>query len=891
MPIQFSIINQDQAYRSRRQAQSKALTNLALSFRGATFLIRFTLLYPVISLSLLTLNSAQATQWTGNTSTDWNNATNWNNNVPTSSTDATIDFDGSLTSSPYTATIINGITAQTRFTIIGDSGSGTVNLSGGSLSSSSTYIGTFNGSNGTVNLSGGSLSSSSYTIIGNNSGSSGTLNIGADSLSPATTPGTITGAILFRAGTGTLNFKHTSTGYTVNNSLSDTSGQTPNGASAVNIIAGRTIFTGTKSYSPQTNVSGGELELQTSLPNSNIDIGASGTVTFNPTGNSTYSKVISGDGTLNKSGAGTLTLSGDSNGFTGTTTISGGELKLLNAGSNLGGDITIQSGATISGNGTTGNLTIDSGGVVAPGNSIGTLHVAGDYIQNGTYNCEVNGVTGIPVAGTDNDLIAVTGNATLGGTLHVIPSGVFANGQSITYTVLTSTGLGGSSFTSVTGTSPLFTYQANYTGTDAQLTLTKTYNISQIVTEGNLGSVANYMDTHAPASLKSRLNSLTTEQLKQALSDLDPAEETQKTDFIASIESASMATPFTWSGMDRLVKQSGQAMAALVHQVSTLKQSFTHLFGKKRQHRTVMQALSSASDPKQIPISARVNMGVTNLWIQGGVGRFSQESTMDPSSVVIQGLDGNTYDTSVGLDHAISNTLKIGIVTGYTVSQYTMKADRSKGSVNSARFGIYGLWEAPSSWYVNSAIYYGHHRFKSDRLMTFVPTIAHQRHDGHHISGLTEVGKDITLAQSIVLTPYVGVGALFLRENGYTEYGAGVQNLSVKGRNSTTLQGKGGVQLANLWHWHDETPIYSFARLGLTYRRAVGSHQKLSASLVGQGGTFTVRTRNRDRVLANPSVGFTASLCKDISATLAYEGELGSNQRNHQALVRVNWTF
>ena len=220
-----------------------------------------------------------------------------------------------------------------------------------------------------------------------------------------------------------------------------------------------------------------------------------------------------------------------------------------------------------------------------------------------------------------------------------------------------------------------------------------------------------------------------------------------------------------------------------------------------------------------------------------------------------------------------------------------MKADRSKGSVNSARFGIYGLWEAPSSWYVNSAIYYGHHRFKSDRIMTFVPTIAHQRHDGHHISGLTEVGKDITLAQSLVLTPYVGVGALFLRENGYTEYGAGVQNLSVKGRNSTTLQGKGGVQLANLWHWHDETPIYSFARLGLTYRRAVGSHQKLSASLVGQGGTFTVRTRNRDRVLANPSVGFTASLCKDISATLAYEGELGSNQRNHQALVRVNWAF
>ncbi len=175
--------------------------------------------------------------------------------------------------------------------------------------------------------------------------------------------------------------------------------------------------------------------------------------------------------------------------------------------------------------------------------------------------------------------------------------------------------------------------------------------------------------------------------------------------------------------------------------------------------------------------------------------------------------------------------------------------------------------------------------------MTVIPAVAHQKHAGHHVSGLTEVGKDIALGKSLVLTPYVSVGALFLRENDYTEQGAGVQNLAVKSRNNTTVQGKGGVQLANLWHWHKETPVYSFARLGLTYRRALGSYQKVSANLVGQSGTFTVKTRNKNRVLANPSVGFTASLCQDLSATLAYEGEIGSNQRNHQALVRVNWAF
>ncbi|MBX3486691.1 MAG: hypothetical protein KF798_02155 [Candidatus Paracaedibacteraceae bacterium] len=39
-----------------------------------------------------------------------------------------------------------------------------------------------------------------------------------------------------------------------------------------------------------------------------------------------------------------------------------------------------------------------------------------------------------------------------------------------------------------------------------------------------------------------------------------------------------------------------------------------------------MQTLAQASDPKQIPISARVNMGATNLWIQVESGRFSQKA-------------------------------------------------------------------------------------------------------------------------------------------------------------------------------------------------------------------------------------------------------------------------
>ncbi|MBX3486692.1 MAG: hypothetical protein KF798_02160 [Candidatus Paracaedibacteraceae bacterium] len=62
--------------------------------------------------------------------------------------------------------------------------------------------------------------------------------------------------------------------------------------------------------------------------------------------------------------------------------------------------------------------------------------------------------------------------------------------------------------------------------------------------------------------------------------------------------------------------------------------------------------------------------------------------------------------------------------------------------------------------------------------MTFVPIVAHQRHNGHHVFGsLAEVGKTLLLESPLSLDTqqYVGGGALFLRENGYTEYGAGIE--------------------------------------------------------------------------------------------------------------------
>jgi fibronectin-binding autotransporter adhesin len=102
-------------------------------------------------------------------------------------------------------------------------------------------------------------------------------------------------------------------------------------------------------------------------------------------------------------------------------------------------------GGTLKGIGTIVGPVSITGGVVAPGDSPGMLNITGTYFQGGggELDIEVGGNT----AGSNYDVLAITGGAILGGTLDVSLINDFVPAPGSTYTILTSgLGLGGSTF-------------------------------------------------------------------------------------------------------------------------------------------------------------------------------------------------------------------------------------------------------------------------------------------------------------------------------------------------------------------------------------------------------------------------------------------------------------
>ncbi len=309
------------------------------------------------------------TTWTGATSTDWFTPGNWNNGVPAAGNDAKLD---TVAPNP---TVIGSPGAATTNLQVGVSGTGQLTInSGGTLATSTGTLGLSSGAQGTVNVTGagsswnstgnivvGSGGAGTLTIANGGSvtapalqlavqaGSSGTLNIGAAAGSPAAAAGTLNAAsVSFGAGSGTINFNHTSTNYVFAPTIS--------GGGSVNVLAGSTSLTGANSYTGGTTLAGGKLSVSadrnlgastggltfnggTLQFTNSFTLAATRAVTMNAGGGTfdtngndvSFGGAFTGTGGLTKTGTGTLTLTfrilSSNGGYSGPTNVLAGTLR------------------------------------------------------------------------------------------------------------------------------------------------------------------------------------------------------------------------------------------------------------------------------------------------------------------------------------------------------------------------------------------------------------------------------------------------------------------------------------------------------------------------------------------------------------------------------------
>jgi hypothetical protein len=339
-----------------------------------------------------------------------------------------------------------------------DATGATLNFGGGAFDLSGPVSGTalvFSGAN-PATLSG------SYAVTDSTTVTSGTVNITGEVSSVGSTLSVQNGTANFSSGesigvttlsiaAGNLTGSDT---ITVSGMLSWTGGTMSgtgstiaNGGIAISGTPGKVLNGRTLTNNGMATWSGGTLTAQGSAVinnpvTSSFDI--RGDVTLNvSTGSGTFNNggmlvrtTTTGTATIEipLSNTGTVDVQSGTLRFTSTYTQTAGVTQLNGGSIATTTNLTIQ-GGVLRGTGTiTGNVA-NTGGQVAPGLSPGTLSITGTYAQGatGTYAVEIGGTT----AGSQFDVLAITGAATLNGTLAVSLINSFTPNLGDTFQIMT----------------------------------------------------------------------------------------------------------------------------------------------------------------------------------------------------------------------------------------------------------------------------------------------------------------------------------------------------------------------------------------------------------------------------------------------------------------------
>ncbi len=170
-----------------------------------------------------------------------------------------------------------------------------------------------------------------------------------------------------------------------------------------------------------------------------------------------FTGVITNQGSLTLSGG---TIDGTGGAFTNTGTVSVSSSSTFSTLTQTAGSLIVGAGATLTttgliinggsllGDGTISGSVTNNGGILSAGSSPGTLTITGSYTQGagGTLQAELAGTT---LAGTDYDLLSVSGTASLGGTLDISLFGGFIGSVGDTFDIINASSITGD-FSNVT---------------------------------------------------------------------------------------------------------------------------------------------------------------------------------------------------------------------------------------------------------------------------------------------------------------------------------------------------------------------------------------------------------------------------------------------------------
>ncbi|WP_164738362.1 autotransporter-associated beta strand repeat-containing protein [Aquabacter cavernae] len=610
---------------------------------------------------------------------------------------------------------------------------------------------------------------------------------------------------------------------------------------------GTLILTGANTYTGLTTVTAGTLQIGNGGTTGSIagDVLNNASLVFNRSDTYAFTGAISGTGAVTFTGGGTVLFSSP---YTGPIAVDDSVVR-LQAGTTTASPFTVNAGGILGGSATIGGLTVNNGGTVAPGYSPGTL------IVNGAVTFNAGSVYAVDVTPDgQHDLILSTGTVTLssGASVQVVavPGQYAANA---TYTIINTTGTVTGTFGSVT---------SDY----AFLQPTLTYDLQNVY----LSLVYTGIDFVEYAQTPNQANVAVA---AQALGAGNPVY-----DAIFTLPDGSVANAFNqlsgeiYPSVGTVIQQESIYLRDAVG--ARLRQSVTDGSG----------ALANAARAGG-PANTRLSQDLTpTLWAQGYGGWGNSFGNGNAAS--ISSSIGGVF---AGLDVAIADNARAGIVAGFSQSQFDVDARNSAGSMDNYDIGFY-LGAQYGAIGLRGGASYAWHDVNVGRTVSF-PGFSGANDAGYTV-GTAQVFGEAGYRMAVgayEFEPFAGLAYVSVSGATFAEGGLGGSALRVDLGSQNTLYTTLGVRAATSIQLGGHTLTPS---LTLGWQHAFGDTNSTASMMFAGGATpFQIQGVPIAEDTAILGAGLAYALSDMATFQVNYAGQIASEASQNAFTAQFSLKF
>ncbi|AZE72530.1 YapH protein [Pseudomonas synxantha] len=606
--------------------------------------------------------------------------------------------------------------------------------------------------------------------------------------------------------------------------------------------AGTLLLTGANTYTGGTTVSGGTLAGTTTSLRGRILNNAR--LLFVQRTNGQFSGTLSGTGALVKQGAGALLLTGNQP-FSGTVAVDEGVLQVGNAanpGAVLGGQVSVASGAGLTGNGSVGSL-VNNGSVTPDG---GKLSVAGNFTNAST------GALNLVITPSTTGSLAVGGTANLGGTLNVINLAPYAGAT--TYTLLTAGAVNGTFATTNLENLAFLNTALNYSPTQVALAVSRN-NVSyaSVAATDNQRGVAAALGSGAAVGGAAVQNALLNADVAGARAAFD-----------------SLSGEIHASTASAMLEDSRYVRDAVNER---LRQPGCYREDDPR----------NALAPSENRLTSAGCHGEMVGWMRvlGTWGHLGGDSNTAK-------LDRNLSGFLLGTDKQVDDAWRVGVAAGYTRSDLDAKRRNSSADVDSYHLMAYTAYQQ-EAFAARMGVAYSWHDIESKRNVAVGGEGQRLKADYKARSAQVfgEVGYTIQTA-SVALEPFAGLAYVNYDSDTIKEKGgsAALRGDADQDITYSTLGVRIG-QTITLGNGSKLTP-----RGSIGWRHAFGDTKPdADLSFINGGGSFSTQGVPIAKDSAVVEAGLDYQISQNGKLGLGYSGQLSRNDKDHAVTVSFSLGF